>query len=148
MGSLGGTKIANSWVIRVKQNFYPQLSPSPRELCRVQLLVQLLVPLLPQYRLNLYYSPSCLKEEAKPKELDEKQSSLLCVLCFEHFCVTGKGPGPPGESVIALLTLLAVSPPGSLPSPHPTPISIFVHTGRAGPPGASRSLGLLHWLQN
>ena len=131
MGSLGGTKIANSWVIRVKQNFYPQLLPFPQELCRVQLLV----PLLPQYRLNLCYSLSCLKEEAKPKELDEKQSSLLCVLCFEHFFVTGKGLGAPGESVIALLTLLAVSPPGSLPSPHPTPTSIFVHTGRAGPLG-------------
>lgn len=121
MGSLGGTKTANSWVIRVKQNFYSQLSPFPQGLCRVQPLL----PLLPQYRLNLCYSLSCLKEEAKLKELDEKQSSLLCVLCFEHFCVTGKGLGPPGESVIALLTLLAVSPPGSLPSPHPTPHPSF-----------------------
>ena len=82
------------------------------------------------------YSLSCLKEEAKPKELDEKQSSLLCVLCFEHFCVTGKGPAPPGESVIGLLTLLAVSPPGSppLPTPPPSPsLSTLAEPALLGP---------------
>ena len=78
-----------------------------------------------------------------------KSNLLFCVSCVLNTSVLQeRGLAPTGESVIALLTLLAVSPPGSLPSPHPTPISIFVHAGRAGPPGASRSLGLLHWLQN
>lgn len=88
---------------------------------------------------NLCYSLSCLKEEAKLKELDEKQSSLLCVLCFEHFCVTERGLAPSGESNCIAHTP-AVSPPGSLPSP-PHPTSIFLHTGRASPLGPHASLG-------
>lgn len=60
--------------------------------------------------------------------------SFVCIVFWTLLCYR-KGAWPPGESVIALLTLLAVSPPGSPPSPHPTPTSIFLHTGRASPLG-------------
>lgn len=36
-----------------------------------------------------------------------KSYFLLCVLCFEHSCETGKGPGPPGKGVTVPLTLRA-----------------------------------------
>lgn len=116
-GSFWGTRRAKSQAIRVKQNCLPSavtLSTGAAEGP---------IPLTssPTAQLTFFQAKAvvpCLVGNGKPshRSLTKSYLPLWCILCFEHCCVTGKGPGPPGEAIIALLTLLgrAAPPPNPL----------------------------------